>query len=181
MHSSHSPWSTLPEHVSYELPEVCFLEFGPKTTAYSVWESTYSSEVFRKAVSASLYDTGRGVSFFDVWKSVAEARKRAAQTYDLSWLFAAQARGPAKGSSGDLMAVIAGLNAMLKRREFSMIDKILTIVRPAQLSPETMLALARVTFAVRDKLPHWSRFVRRIRSEITNRGLDAHALLKGLG
>lgn len=85
-----------------------------------------------------------------------------------------------RSSAAELMAVIEGLNAQLKHRQFQVIDQMLRTVKLNLLSPEKILAFARTTFAVRGLLAEWPGFVRRARDELTSRGLDATALLKGL-
>ena len=52
------------------------------------------------------------------------------------------------------------LNSLLKRRHFDILDLVFAAVQPSRISPEVMLALARVTYPVRECLPHWYSFVR---------------------
>jgi hypothetical protein len=103
-----------------------------------------------------------------------------AVTLDLAWLFSVLAEKPERSSSEQILSAIAGLNRLLKNRQFSELNLILGIVSPERLSPELMLTFARLTFPVRDLLSDWFSFVTNVKNELDRRKLDAKQLLKGL-
>ena len=99
---------------------------------------------------------------------------------DLSWVFAAMNNSPQRSTSRQIIAAVEGLNGLLKQRNFAELDYIFLIIRPANLSPELMIAFARVTFPVRKLLPSWYQFIRRIKHELDRRNADTGKLLNGL-
>lgn len=88
--------------------------------------------------------------------------------------------GAERSSSERLLCAIGGLNALLKNRNFEELDLILGMVHPQRLSPELMLTFARLTFPVRQLLPNWFPFVRKIKNELDRRELNSKKMLKGL-
>ena len=99
---------------------------------------------------------------------------------DLSWVFEAMSGDVAHSSSQQIVAAIAGLNTLLKNKQFKELSMILLIINPKRLSPELMLTFARVTFPVRELISSWHQFLRRVKHELDGRNLDSKRLLTGL-
>jgi hypothetical protein len=99
---------------------------------------------------------------------------------NLAWFFKAHDGDISRSTSDELVAVINGFNVLLKQRQFQAIDQVFRTAKLSQLSPEKMVALARITFPVRTLLNEWQSFVRRAHQELQSRHLDATIILKGL-
>lgn len=78
------------------------------------------------------------------------------------------------------MRAIGGLNALLKERRFEALNAVFAMLNTSKLTPELMVAFARVTYPVKEFLPGWYGFVRRVKNELDRRDLDSGRLLNGL-
>jgi hypothetical protein len=85
-------------------------------------------------------------------------------------------------SKQKLNIIIEELGALLKFEAYGVIDMMLGKSTKAisEMSEEKILAYARTTFAAKDKLPTWKKFVAAADREFKTRGLDSPSLLKGL-
>lgn len=111
-------------------------------------------------------------------RQLTRAPKR--QPLDLSWLSEALVSGAERSSTEQIKTVITGLNSLLKARRFEDISRIYGVIPPNVLSPELMLALLRVTFPVREKIPHWYTLLTKVRAELDSRNLPSKQILLGL-
>lgn len=99
---------------------------------------------------------------------------------DLTWLFEAMSHGPERSGTGQITKVVSGLNSLLKERKFDDLSMILLLIPTKQLSPELMLALLRVTFAVRTEVSSWYSMLTKVRNELEARNYPAKKMLAGL-
>lgn len=80
-----------------------------------------------------------------------------------------------------LLPVLNDLAALLKAYDLAGIDRWLVGVNVANATPETLVALLRMTYPVRrEGLPHWVVLLEKVRVELDERGLDGRLILRGL-
>lgn len=100
---------------------------------------------------------------------------------DLSWLPSAISGDDIeKSDTHAIKGVIAGLNALLKERQFQLINHILNLIPVSKISPEIMVTLLRTTAAVNRLIPAWHPLLMRIRTELEARRLPSKKILIGL-
>jgi hypothetical protein len=99
---------------------------------------------------------------------------------NLGWFFESQKQGREYSSSQELMLIINGMNKLMKAKKFHIIDMVLKSAFVENMSPQMIVAFSRTVFSVRSQLSEWRSFVRRAKSELEFRSLDAERLLKGL-
>ncbi len=100
---------------------------------------------------------------------------------DLSWLFAAlNSRELAQPTVANLTSCIQGINGLIAKGRFELLSKVLNSANLAGMSNETMLAFARSSFPVRERISNWRRFTRNVKAELDRRGRDGTQLMKGL-
>ena len=75
---------------------------------------------------------------------------------------------------------IDGLNRLIARGDFDYIDRVLSAIPTTTASRHILLAIARATFPIRQKLARWKPFVLSVKDAFISRGLDADRMLKGL-
>lgn len=84
-------------------------------------------------------------------------------------------------TTSSLLPVINDLAALLKAYDLAGIDRVLAVVEVESATPETLVALLRMTYPVRrEGLLHWAVLLEKVLVELDGRGLDGRLILRGL-
>lgn len=79
----------------------------------------------------------------------------------------------------ELADAIEMIDKLLRQRSLDVIDKLLEF-NPVELSIEGMIALVRTTFAARNILVNWAKFLAEAIQEVSRRGRDPDRVFFGL-
>jgi len=83
-------------------------------------------------------------------------------------------------NSRKLGEFISELVATVARKDYLAIGRLMRDEGLDDKDPEWMVALLRVTFTSRCKIPEWAPFLEKARACLDERGLDAGSILTGL-
>ncbi len=99
---------------------------------------------------------------------------------EIKWFFELQGSDKNYTNSEDLIKIINGLNSLMKKHDYEMINIILQTLETSNMSPEMLVAYSRTTYSIRSRITEWSYFITRAKSELSARGFDADKLMRGL-
>jgi hypothetical protein len=100
---------------------------------------------------------------------------------DLSWLTTLYSSTEnVRISSAQLQDVIININALLRDKKFDDLAFLLASLKFDRVAPEVLIAFARVTYQVRTRIGHWSKFLSNVELSLNSRGIDGKKLLRGL-
>jgi hypothetical protein len=98
----------------------------------------------------------------------------------VDWVKAIMRDGCQETSTDVFVNMIGGLEDLLNRHNFALLDRLLSSIDYRRISPEAMIAFVRVTYQARSDLQAWQTAVETIRDELTRRGFDGPRMLTGL-
>lgn len=158
-----------PTHI---LPKVTIVSSGT-ISPNLVYQLAGSRDFCTPSIKGSTYLTGN-LTFPSVfWFDATDCHTNPAVERDLSldypWLAEVYAYAKAGSISKSLKTLYWGLEDLLAERSFLPLNRILQEIDLANLSPEVMIGLVRVTFRARMTLPEWNRCMGRIKRELTAR------------
>ena len=78
---------------------------------------------------------------------------------------------------GDIVDLI---NKMLNKKQYEQFDEVLRTMKISDTCVQELVAYARCSFMARNKLKYWKTFVGECSSELSDRGLQGHNILRGL-
>lgn len=110
-----------------------------------------------------------------------ELLTKESEAVELDWYFSILSRGKTDEISvSELAEYIRGLNALVAKERYSMLDNILTDIVKNSVSNKVLLAFSRAAFPIRSKLSGWRRFLIEVKAELEKAGKDSESLLKGM-
>lgn len=146
------------------------------------WGHKYSTQTFATSSGAvRLVFTALGGEYISSATFPLLPSTVAERSVDLSWLTKLYSSTENMlVSSSQLSNVIVNINLLLKKQRFEDLAFIFASLKLDRLAPEVLLAFARLTFPVRQKIGRWTKFVSNVERSLNSRGLDGKKLLRGL-
>lgn len=101
-----------------------------------------------------------------------------ASRFSLDWI--ANAKADDHVSDSTLGEIIEGVNNILRLKRPAEMDRILRSLPVEELAPNAIVVIARLTFALRERLYFWNQFLDRARTSLAAKGVNATTALAGL-
>ena len=99
---------------------------------------------------------------------------------ELSWFDEIMRGSHIAVKSATMVAAYVAIQSLLERKDFAVLDSLLSSAAPKEMAPESMVGVLRYSFAARDRLRHWQPFRDEVSEELASRGINTKAVLRGL-
>ncbi|MGR1188014.1 hypothetical protein [Vibrio parahaemolyticus] len=98
----------------------------------------------------------------------------------LPWLSEFYQHAHSAHTAREVLPVISGIKHLFAEKQYQMVSDILLELEINKLSHTAMVALISAAYPARHKLESWSLGVAKVKIALSNDGLDAEEILKGL-